>query len=81
MATTDIVNKKYNSCGCIFTSELNLFDNYVHDNYIPFLEFIKLDMDKLYTMSNSIYEILFVDFIKFDFFCFFNFNFELFIFY
>jgi hypothetical protein len=34
MATTDIVNKKYNSCGCIFTSELNLFDNYVHDNYI-----------------------------------------------
>ena len=34
MATSDIVNKKYNSCGCIFISELNLFDNYVHDNYI-----------------------------------------------
>ena len=31
---TDIVNKTYNSCGCIYISQLNILDNIVHDQYI-----------------------------------------------
>jgi hypothetical protein len=30
----DIVNKCYNSCGCIYISQLNILDNIVHDQYI-----------------------------------------------
>ena len=31
---TDIVNKSYNSCGCIYISQLNILDNIMHDQYI-----------------------------------------------
>lgn len=34
MNCNDIVNTKYNSCGCIFISKLNILDNIVHDKYI-----------------------------------------------
>jgi hypothetical protein len=34
MQSNDIVNKYYNSCGCIYISELNIIDNIIHDNYI-----------------------------------------------
>jgi len=34
MGINDIVNKQYQSCGCIYTSELNIINNTIHDNYI-----------------------------------------------
>jgi hypothetical protein len=34
MQNNDIVNKYYNSCGCIYISELNIMDNIIHDIYI-----------------------------------------------
>lgn len=34
MNINDIVNKKYNSCGCIYISNLDILDNIVHDHYI-----------------------------------------------
>lgn len=40
------------------------FLGYVNDNYINFLDYIKIDYTKLLITTKSIYEILFVDFIK-----------------
>jgi hypothetical protein len=36
----------------------------VNNKYISFLDYIRLDYDKLFIITKSIYEILFVDFIK-----------------